>query len=316
MQLTGRWMREIFVELLIERARRDKRICYVEADLMLASGMRAFQQEFPERTINVGVAEANMIGVAAGISSLGMVPFTHTFAPFATRRCCDQVTLSVSYSKNNVKMVGSDPGVTAMLNGGTHMSFEDVAIMRNIPGMCVVEPVDGFALHGLFEQIVEYPGAVYLRLLRREAKSVYNEKDTFVLGKPNVLRDGDDVTIIASGIMVYEAMLAVEKLSEAGISAGLIDVHTIKPLNEDIILDVVGKSSAVVTCENHSVINGLGSAIAELLSEKCPMPLKRIGIKDHFGEVGMQDFLSSKYGLTSEKIFEACNEVLTMKRRK
>ena len=170
MQLTGRWMREIFRDLLIEYAKKDERICYVEADLMLASGMNELKRLYPQRVIDVGVAEANMIGVAAGISTVGMIPFTHTFTAFATRRCCDQVTLSVSYAKNNVKIIGSDPGITAMLNGGTHMSMEDVAIMRNIPDMCIVEPTDGVQLAELFPQIIDHDGPVYIRFLRREAK--------------------------------------------------------------------------------------------------------------------------------------------------
>ena len=310
MQLTGRWMREIFTELLIDQAKKDERICYIEADLMLASGTRSFMETFPERTVNVGVAEANMIGVAAGISTLGMIPFTHTFTPFATRRCNDQVTLSVSYAKNNVKMIGSDPGITAMLNGGTHMSMEDVAIMRNIPGMCIVEPIDGIQLAGLFPQIVEHDGPVYIRLLRREAPLVYKEGETFELGKAKLIKSGQDVTIIAAGIMVSEALKAEKILEDEGIDAGVIDMHTIKPLDTETILQEAKISKAIVTVENHSIINGLGSAVAEFLSENYPIPIKRVGVKDHFGEVGMQDFLAEKYGLTAEEIVKSCKEVL------
>ncbi|WP_069999070.1 transketolase family protein [Cellulosilyticum sp. I15G10I2] len=315
MQLTGRWMREIFTELLIERAKKDERICYIEADLMLASGTHAFKDKFPDRMINVGVAEANMIGVAAGISTLGMIPFTHSFTPFTTRRCNDQVTLSVSYAKNNVKMVGSDPGITAMLNGGTHMSMEDVAIMRNIPGMCIVEPVDGVQLAGLFPQIVDHDRAVYIRLIRREVPVIYQEGETFELGKAKIIKSGKDVTIIAAGIMVYEAVKAEKMLAEEGIDAGIMDMHTIKPLDTDAILQEAKKTGAVVSAENHSIINGLGSAVAECLSQNYPVPMKIVGVKDHFGEVGMQDFLAQKYGLTAEEIVKNCREVLKMKER-
>lgn len=313
MQLTGRWMRDILVDLMIEQAERDERICYLEADLMLASGTREFKNRFPDRTLNVGVAEANMIGVAAGISTLGMIPFTHSFTPFATRRCCDQVTLSVSYAKSNVKMIGSDPGITAMLNGGTHMSMEDVAIMRNIPGMCIVEPIDGVQLAALFPQIVAHDGPVYLRLLRREAPVVYSEGETFELGKAKQIKRGTDVSIFASGIMVKEALLAEKLLAEAGISASVIDIHTIKPLDVTAIVEEAKRTGAVVTAENHSIINGLGSAVSDTLSENYPVPVKRVGVKDHFGEVGMQDFLAQKYGLTAEAIVSACEEAMTMK---
>ncbi len=306
-------MRDIFTELLIERAKKDERICYIEADLMLASGTYAFKDNFPQRTVNVGVAEANMIGVAAGISTLGMIPFTHSFTPFATRRCNDQITLSVSYAKNNVKMVGSDPGITAMLNGGTHMSMEDVAIMRNIPGMCIVEPIDGVQLAGLFPQIVDHDGPVYIRLLRREVPVVYEEGETFELGKAKVIKSGSDVTIIAAGIMVSEAVTAEKILAEEGIDAGIIDMHTIKPLDTDAILREAKKTEAVVTAENHSIINGLGGAVAECLSQNYPTPIKMVGVKDHFGEVGMQEFLAKKYGLTAEEIVKNCKEVLKMK---
>ncbi|RSK25721.1 transketolase family protein [Bacillus sp. HMF5848] len=316
MKLTGRWMREIFTELLIEQAKQDERICYLDADLMLASGTGPFKEMFPERTINMGVAEANMIGVAAGISTLGMIPFTHTFTPFATRRCNDQVTLSVSYAKNNVKMVGSDPGITAMLNGGTHMSMEDVAIMRNIPGMCIVEPIDGVQLAELFPQIVNHDGPVYIRLLRREAPVVYEAGETFELGKAKSIKSGHDVTIIAAGIMVSEAVKAEKILAEEGIDASVIDMHTIKPLDTDTILLEAEKTGAVVTAENHSVINGLGSAVAEFLSQNYPVPMKMVGVKDHFGEVGMQDFLAEKYGLTAEEIVKSCKEVLKMKEKR
>lgn len=313
MQLTGRWLREIFSELLIEYAEIDGRICYVEADLMLASGTADFKARFPERTLNVGVAEANMISVAAGISTMGMIPFTHSFTAFATRRCCDQITLSVSYAKNNVKMIGSDPGITAMLNGGTHMSFEDVAIMRNIPGMCIVEPTDGFQLASLFPQIVYHQGPVYIRLSRREVVPVYKEGDNFELGKAKLIASGKDVTIVASGIMVNEAIKAGHILAEKGLEVGIIDYHTIKPFDSETLIREVLKSRAVVTAENHSIINGLGSAVSECLVENFPIPMRRIGVKDHFGEVGMQDFLAEKYGLTAKEIIKACEDVLKVK---
>ncbi len=313
MQLTGRWMREILVELLVEEARKNEKLCYLEADLMLASGTQKFKELYPERMVNVGVAEANLISVAAGLSVAGMIPFTHTFTAFATRRCCDQVTISVSYAKNNVKIIGSDPGITAMLNGGTHMSMEDVAIMRNIPDMTVVEPVDGVALAQLFLQIVEHEGPVYLRLLRREAPIVYEKNATIKLGKANVLKQGNDVAIIASGIMVHEAIVASEMLEEEGISATVIDMHTIKPFDKKAVIEAAKATGAVVTAENHNILNGLGSAVAECLSENYPVYMKRVGVNDHFGEVGMQDFLAEKFGLKAHNIVESCKYVMSKK---
>ena len=314
MMLEDRWLRETYVDLLVEYAKKDERIVLVEADLMRAAGTLRFGAEFPQRIVNVGVAEANMIGVAAGMSTMGKLPFTHTFTPFATRRVCDQVTLSVAYAGLNVKMMGSDPGVTAEYNGGTHMSMEDVSIMRNIPGMVICEPVDSVQLAELFPQILEYDGPVYIRLLRRNAVKIYESGDEFRLGKGVLVRGGSDVTIVASGIMVAEALEAEEVLKGLGISAEIIDIHTIKPLDEEMIIKSAKKTGIVVVAENHSVIGGLGSAVSECLGEKCPVLMKRVGVKDHFGEVGLTPFLKEKYGLTKEEIVKTAKILLESKK--
>ncbi len=314
MVLEDRWLRETYVDLLIEYAKKDDRLVIVEADLMKAAGTTRFGIEFPERTVNVGVQEANMIGVAAGMSAMGKIPFTHTFTPFATRRVCDQVTLSVAYAGLNVKMMGSDPGVTAELNGGTHMSMEDVAIMRNIPNMIIYEPVDSAQLKKAFPQILEHYGPVYIRLLRRNAVQVFDDNCEFKLGKGVVLKSGKDITILASGIMVAEALKAEKALSEIGIDAEIINIHTIKPLDEELVLQSARKTGAIVVAENHSIINGLGSAVAECLSENYPVPLQRVGVKDHFGEVGFTEFLKGKYGLIDKEIILAAQKAISMKR--
>ena len=313
MVLEDRWLRETYVDLLTEYAKKDERLVIVEADLMKAAGTTRFGNEFPERTFNVGIQEANMIGVAAGMSAMGKIPFTHTFTPFSTRRCCDQITLSVAYAGLNVKIMGSDPGVTAELNGGTHMSMEDVAIMRNIPGMVIFEPTDSEQLKKAFPQVMYHEGPVYIRLLRRNAVKIFDESCEFELGKGIVLKEGTDVTILASGIMTAEALDAYEILKEKGINAEIINIHTIKPLDTDLILKSVKKTGAVVTCENHSVINGLGSAVSEFLMENYPVPLKRVGVKDHFGEVGLTEFLKEKYGLKAQNIVSAAEHVLSLK---
>ena len=309
MILEDRWLRETYVDLLLEYAEKDERIALVEADLMTAIGTKRFQEKFPEKVVNVGVAEANMVGVAAGMSTLGKIPFTHTFTPFATRRACDQVTLSVAYPGLNVKIVGSDPGVTAELNGGTHMSMEDVAIMRNIPGMVVFEPTDSAQFRKAFPRILDHNGPVYIRLLRRNAVKIFDENSEFELGKGIILKEGKDLTIVASGIMTAEAIEAGKLLSEKGIDVEIINIHTVKSLDEKLILESARKTGALVTAENGSIINGLGSAVAELLGENLPTPMQRVGVKDHFGEVGSTEFLKEKYGLKAKDIVNAAIEV-------
>lgn len=215
-----------------------------------------------------------------------------------------------------MKLMGSDPGVTAELNGGTHMSMEDVSIMRNIPGMTIYEPVDSQQLTQIFPQILEAPGPVYIRLLRRNAVKVFDDSYRFRLGKGTVLTEGTDVSIFASGILVAEGVKAVEQLRAEGISAELINIHTIKPLDEALVLQSARKTKAVVVAENHSVIGGLGSAVLEVLGEQAPTPALRVGIKDHFGEVGLTDFLMEKYGLTAKEIVKAAKKAIAMKNEK
>ena len=306
-------MRDIYTNLLIENAKTNKNLVIVEADLSTALGTKKFTAEFPERTINVGVQEANMIGVAAGLSNMGKIPFTHSFTPFATRRVFDQVMLSVAYSKLNVKMVGSDPGILAQLNGGTHMSFEDVGIMRNIPTMTIFEPVDGVQLHNMFPKIMEHNGPLYIRLARKYNADVFALDQEFELGKASPIKDGKDITIFATGIMVVEALEAEKVLAEKGISVSIVNIHTVKPLDVDAVILEAKKTGAVVTAENHNIINGLGSAVAEVLVENCPVPMERIGVQDQFGEVGNQDYLQKRYNLLASDIVEACLRVLDRK---
>lgn len=313
MELKNRALRDIYVELLMDYAETHPEVVIVEADLSAALGSTKFFKKYPNRAINVGVQEANMIGVAAGLANMGKLPFTHTFTPFATRRVFDQVTLSVAYSQLNVKMVGSDPGIMAQLNGGTHMSIDDVGIMRSMPGLTIVEPIDGVQLASLFPQIAEHNGPVYIRLTRKEFDEVYDEGEVFTLGKAKVIKEGKDVSIFASGIEVKEALDAEKLLGELGISASVIDVHTIKPLDTETVIKEAKRTGAVVTVENHTIINGLGSAVAEVLAENCPTVMERVGIKDHFGEVGLKDFLMEKFGLKAKDIVTAVEKVLTRK---
>lgn len=313
------WMREknemrlAYSDALIERGRVDERICVVEADLMGSSSTGRFQKLFPERTIDVGVAEANMIGVAAGLAAMSKIPFTHTFTPFASRRCCDQVTLSVAYARMNVKMVGSDPGICAELNGGTHMSFEDMAIMRNIPGMVVCEPVDSVQLRKLFGQIVDHEGPVYMRLFRKAPWKVFDESAEFTLGKACTLKKGRDATVFATGIMVKEALDAAETLAGEGVDVEVVNIHTLKPLDTQAVLESVARTGCCVTAENAFTINGLGSAVADCVCAARPCPVLRVGVDDRFGEVGKLDYLQSALRLTAADIVEKVRAAIAMK---
>jgi transketolase len=308
-------MRVVYTQALMEMAEKDERIVLLEADLMKASGTTVFRNKFPERTFNVGVAEANMVGIAAGLSAGGKIPFADTFGCFASRRTYDQFFISANYARRNVKLTGTDPGVSATYNGGTHMPFEDMGIMRNIPGLVVFEPGDPVSLKALVVESAYHRGCTYMRLFRKPAPVIYSENERFELGKGKVLKDGGDVTLIAIGVIpVNEALKASEMLAGKGISAAVIDMHTIKPLDEELVLQYARKTGALLTFENHQIINGLGSAVAEVLSENCPTLMKRVGVNDEFGEVGTQEYLQQRFGLTAGNL--AANAIELLKKKK
>ena len=308
-----REMRQTLAGALVERAKTDDRIVVIEADLMSCHATKVFKQEFPERFVNVGIAEQNMIGIAAGMSTMGKIPFAYSFGPFATRRCYDQIFISVAYARQNVKIVGTDPGVLAEYNGGTHMPFEDMALMRAIPHMVCFEPVDATMLEKAVDQIVDYQGAVYIRLQRKKAEKVFDDTLNFELGKAIKIKDGKDVTLIASGIMVARAIEAAELLKEDGISARVVNIHTWKPIDKDAIITCAKETGAIVTCENHNVCNGLGSAVAEVVCQNSPVPMRLVGVKDEFGQVGKNAYLSEQYHITTQDIVEAAREVVKSK---
>lgn len=308
-----REMRQTLAGALVERAKTEDRIVVIEADLMSCHATKVFKQEFPERFVNVGIAEQNMIGIAAGMSTMGKIPFAYSFGPFATRRCYDQIFISVAYARQNVKIVGTDPGVLAEYNGGTHMPFEDMALMRAIPHMVCFEPVDATMLEKAVDQIVDYQGAVYIRLQRKKAEKVFDDTLNFELGKAIKIKDGKDVTLIASGIMVARAIEAAELLKEDGISARVVNIHTWKPIDKDAIIKCAKETGAIVTCENHNVCNGLGSAVAEVVCQNSPVPMRLVGVKDEFGQVGKNAYLSEQYHITTQDIVEAAREVVKNK---
>jgi transketolase len=308
-------MRAVYSETLIELIKNDPKIIVLEADLMSASGTKPVQQKYPENVIDVGVAEANMVAVAAGLSAYGRIPICDTFAAFLSRRDYDQVCISVAYSGLNVKLVGTDPGVAAERNGGTHMAIEDVGIMRSMPTMAVFEPCDCVQLKKALPIIVNMYGPLYMRLYRKAPYKVYDDGYAFTFGKADELREGKDVTIIASGIMVRVSLDAAELLAAKGIDAKVINMHTIKPLDVDAVLAAAKKTGAVVTAENNNYINGLGSAVAEVLMENDVfVPLERVGIKDHFGEVGTEDYLLEKFHIAPQDVVNAALNVVNRRR--
>lgn len=307
-------MRAVFAECMDELAQNDKRVVYLDCDLMNSIGMTGFSKKYPAQTINCGIQEANMIGAAAGMSAAGLIPFVHTFGPFATRRVMDQVFVSAAYARLNLKIIGSDPGVTASLNGGTHMPFEDLAVMRSIPEVTVMEPTDSVMLTDILRQVKDLYGVFYIRLSRKISQHIYGEGTAFSIGKGIQLCGGTDAAIIASGICVAEALFARDILEKEGIHTRVINIFTIKPIDREIIIKAAAETGALVTAENHNIINGLGSAVAEVLSENYPVPMERIGIKDRFGEVGTEQYLKEKFGLTARDIAAAVKRAIQRKK--
>ncbi|MHC1758776.1 MAG: transketolase family protein [Negativicutes bacterium] len=291
-------MSVVLCDKLIELATKDERIVFVEADSLTVTGIARFKQQFPDRTFNVGIAEANMIGVAAGLANCGKIPVVSSFTPFATRRCFDQIVISASYAGLALKIIGLNPGITTEMNGGTHMSLEDVGIMRTIPGITIVEPVDVAQLQQVLPALIQKPGVDYLRFFKGRTTKIYDENCSFTLGKGNVLVEGKDIAIIATGIMTQYALAAATELKAEGIQAKVVHLHSVKPLDEQLILSSAHETGAVLTVENHSIIGGLGSAVAECISEHCPVRMKRMGVCDRYGEVGTIPYLLEEFGLT------------------
>lgn len=308
----GEELRRVFVRTLQSLMDDSPRVVCLEADLGGASGTTALEHSHPDQFIQCGISEANMVGVAAGLSSEGFVPYLHTFAPFATRRVFDQLYLSGAYAGNTLNVFGSDPGFCVATNGGTHTSYEDVALMRTIPGAVICDAADAVQMEWIvraFSQMGE--GVHYLRANRKAVRCVYQPGSTFEMGRGNVLRDGSDVLIISSGQLVSDALDAAEALGESGVSAAVIDMFCVKPLDSDLVLrESVGKQ-AVVVFENHGVVGGLGDAVAAVLAEAgAGIPLVRHGVYERFGQVGPAAFLQEEYGLTALTLVEAVRAVL------
>ncbi|HIT72942.1 MAG TPA: transketolase family protein [Candidatus Fimicola cottocaccae] len=303
--------RESYGNALLELGRKHPEVVVLDADLAGATKTGVFLKEFPERHIDCGIAECNMIGVAAGLAATGKVPFASSFAMFAAGRAFEQVRNSVGYPKLNVKIGATHAGISVGEDGATHQCNEDIALMRTIPGMVVINPSDDVEAKAAVEAAYEHQGPVYLRFGRLAVPVINDRPDyKFELGKGIVLREGKDLAIIATGLEVNESLIAAEKLAKEGIEAKVINIHTIKPIDEDLIVEAAKECGKVVTVEEHSVIGGLGSAVCDVLSAKCPVPVCKIGVQDTFGESGPAVELIKKYGLDSEGIYNSIKKFI------
>jgi len=305
-------MRAVYAACLAELMEKDKHVCIVDADLGRASGTLGLREKFPEQSFDCGVAEQNMASIAAGLASYGFKPWIESFTPFASRRICDQIAISITYAKRNVKIVGTDPGIAAELNGGTHMSMEDIGVLRSIPGMVIFEPVDDVQLRAAMPVLNDYDGPVYVRLFRKELPTVFGEGYKFDLFKADTLKEGRDLTIFVSGMLTADAVKATELLAAEGIDAELINIHTIKPIDKETVVASARKTGTVLTVENHNVIGGLRSAVLEALAEE-KIPVCAVGVEDRFGEVGMLPYLRETMGLTVDNIVKQAKKALTLK---
>lgn len=306
--------RESYGEALAELGDKYENLYVLDADLAAATKTSIFKKKFPDRHIDCGIAEANMMGVAAGLAATGKVPFASSFAMFAAGRAFEIVRNSIGYPHLNVKIGATHAGISVGEDGATHQCNEDIALMRTIPGMTIINPADDVEARAAVEAAILHDGPCYLRF-GRLATPVFNDKETykFELGKGVQLADGNDVTIIATGLMVYEAIKASEELKSEGINARVINIHTIKPLDKEIVIKAAKETGLIVTCEEHSVIGGLGSAVAETVTEACPVKVVKIGVNDVFGHSGPAVDLLKEFGLSSENIVKTVKEALANK---
>ena len=303
--------RESFGEALCALAETNPDIVVLDADLAEATKTGIFKKQYPDRFFDCGIAEQNMVGIAAGLAACGKIPFAASFAMFAAGRAFEQVRNSVGYPHLNVKIAGSHAGISVGEDGATHQCCEDIALMRTIPGMVILNPADHYEMQAAVKAAAEYVGPVYIRLGRLAVESVNNNDDyTFEIGKGITLRDGKDITIIATGLLVQEAVKAAKALEAAGIDARVLDIHTIKPLDTELVLKAAQETGRIVVAEEHNVIGGLGEAVSSYLSEVCPTPVTKIGIYDEFGHSGPAVDLLKEFGLSAENIEATVKKVL------
>ncbi len=304
--------RQAYGEVLVELGAKRKDLVVMDADLSKSTMTANFGKTYPERFFNMGIAEQNMYGAAAGLAASGKVVVASTFAMFAAGRAFEIIRNSICYPKLNVKICATHAGITVGEDGASHQAVEDISLMRSIPGMTVLNPSDGTSARKAVEAAVEMDGPCYVRLGRAAVPVIYPEDMQYQIGKGILLRDGKDVTIVATGIMVNEALKAAEALKEKGVSARVIDIHTIKPIDREILIRAAKETGGIVTAEEHSVIGGLGSAVAEVLCQEAPVKMRMVGLKDTFGESGKPDQLMEKYEITWENIRQACLSLLSL----
>lgn len=306
--------RDAYGETLVELGKENPNIVVLDADLTKSTKTNQFKKAYPDRHFNIGIAEADMIGIAAGLASCGKISFVSSFAVFASGRVWDQVRMSVAYSQFNVKIVATHGGITVGEDGASHQANEDIAIMRAIPNMTVIIPADGVETSKAVRAVVEYDGPVYMRLGRSAVPVIYDESYEFKVGKAHIIREGKDVSIFSCGIMTAQSLDAAKELEAEGISAEVINISTIKPLDVETIKASAERTGCAVTAEEHSIIGGLGGAIAESLSSTYPIPIERVGVADTFTESGKPADLLKKYGMTSADIAEAARRIIKRKR--
>jgi transketolase len=307
--------RNYWAKALVELGRTRKDIVVVSADLSSSVKTSLFAAEFPERHFNVGIAEQNMMSIAAGLASCGKTAFASTFAAFGTGRVYDQIRQSIAYPELNVKIIATHAGITVGGDGATHQIVEDLALMRSLPNMTVIVPADGPETYKAIKAVTDYKGPVYVRMGRADVPTITNSESKFQIGKATILRDGHDVSLIGCGIMVSRCLLAAEELQKHKISARVINLSTIKPIDVRTIIKAARETGGVVTAEEHSAVVGIGSAVAMVLVENAHVPMKRVGIPDVFGQSGDSDELMEKYGLTAENIVEAAHDVIARRGR-
>ncbi len=305
--------RDAYGQALAELGALNDKVVVLDADLSKSTKTNDFKKVYPERFFNMGIAEQNLLGTAAGFAAAGKIPFASSFAVFAVGRAYDQIRNSIAYPKLNVKIAATHAGLTVGEDGGSHQMLEDIALMRALPNMIVIVPADGVETKQVIMAAAEYNGPVYIRLGRPKVPVLFDETYKFEIGKGVVLKEGTDVTLVATGIMVSKAAEAAEALAAEGISAAVVNISTIKPLDNALITEMAQKTGAVVTCEEHNIYGGLGSAVAEVLVENCPVPMARVGVEDSFGESGLPDQLLEKYGLTAANIADKAKAVIARK---
>ena len=305
--------REAYGQALEELGAVRQDVVVLDADLSKSTKTSMFQSKYPERFFNAGIAEQNLMGLAAGFAAAGKVPFASTFAVFATGRAYDQIRNSICYPRLNVKIAATHAGITVGEDGGSHQALEDINLMRGLPNMTVWVPADGPEAKNAVKAAAEYEGPVYIRLGRSGVPTITDADAPFVIGKGRVMREGSDVTLIGCGMMVAKALEAADALAEEGVSAAVIDMSTIKPIDRELIVEWAKKTGAIVTAEEHNVIGGLGSAVAEVLVEEALVPMERVGIEDVFGESGTGGELVEKYRLTAEHIVEKARRAMARK---